>query len=88
MFMGISMWIAVMFLASWLSPATKRKLVGLGLLTDIAVHALLQSLFAGTGEERVGMLLAGILINLTMHTYKKLYGWETLSGKRYAGRLT
>lgn len=88
MFMGISMFIAVMFLASWLSPKTKRKLVGMGLFTDIAVHALLQSLFAGTGEERVGMLIAGILINLTMHTYKKLYGWETLSGKRYAGRLT
>lgn len=88
MFMGISMWIAVMFLASWLSPKTKRKLVGMGLVTDIAVHALLQSMFAGTGEERVGMLLAGILINLTMHTYKKLYGWETLGGKRYAGRLT
>lgn len=88
MFMGISMFIAVMFLASWLSPKTKRKLVGMGLFTDIAVHTLLQSLFAGTGEERVGMLIAGILINLTMHTYKKLYGWETLSGKRYAGRLT
>lgn len=88
MFMGISMFIAVMFLASWLSPKTKRKLVGMGLVTDITVHALLQSMFAGTGEERVGMLIAGIFINISMHTYKKLYGYETLGGVRYAGSRT
>lgn len=88
MFLAIAMWIAFMFLASWLTPSVKRKAVGLGLITDITCHVLLQSMFAGTGEERVGMLLAGILINVSMHTYKKLYGYETLGGKRYAGRLT
>ena len=85
---AITMFIAFLFLAAWLSPATKRKLVGLGLLTDITCHVILQTMFGGDANGRAGLLLAGVLINVSMHTYRKLYGYETLSGKRYAGRLT
>lgn len=85
---AITMFIAFLFLASWLSPATKRKLVGLGLLTDITCHVILQTMFGGDANGRAGLLLAGVLINASLHTYRKLYGWETLSGTRYAGRLT
>lgn len=88
MFLALAMFIAFLFLTSWVSPKVKRKAVGLGLFTDITCHIVLQSLFAGTGEERVGMLLAGILINMSMHVYKHFYGYETLTGTRYAGRLT
>lgn len=85
---AITMFIAFLFLASWLSPKAKRKLVGMGLVTDITCHVILQTMFGGDANGRAGLLLAGVLINVSMHTYRKLYGWETLSGTRYAGRLT
>lgn len=91
MFLGIAMWISVLFLATWVRPQIRRRIVGLGLLADISVHFILQSLFAGTGEERVGMLLGGILVNLTMHAYRWLYGYEKLTAhgwQRYAGTRT
>ena len=91
MFMGIAMWISICFIATWLSPQTRRRIVGFGLLADIATHAILQTLFSGTGEERVGMLFGGILVNLTMHTYRWLQGYEKLGWNgwvRYAGVRT
>lgn len=91
MAMGIAMWIAVIFISTWVSAQTRRRIVGMGLLADIATHIILQSLFGGTGEERVGMLFGGILVNLTMHAYRWAYGYEKLTSHgwvRYAGVRT
>lgn len=91
MTMAIAMWLAVMFFSSWLSPQTKRRIVGMGLLADITVHAVLQGMFGGDAEGRAGLLLAGIFINLTMHTYRWLLGYEKLTASgwvRYPGTLT
>lgn len=91
MFNGIAMWIAVMFLASWIPAQWKRRLVGMGLLTDISVHIVLQTLFGGDAGGRVAMLFAGILINVTMHSYRHLLGYEKLTTAgwvRYSGMLT
>lgn len=88
---GIAMWIAVMFLASWIPAQWKRRLVGMGFFTDITVHIVLQTLFGGDAGGRVAMLFGGILINVTMHIYKRLLGYEKLSASgwtRYAGALT
>ena len=48
MTMAIAMWIAVLFFSSWLSAQTKRRIVGMGLLADITVHAVLQLMSAAT----------------------------------------
>lgn len=91
MLMGIAMWIAVCFIATWVGPAARRRIVGFGLLADITTHIILQSLFGGTGEERVGMLFGGILVNITMHAYRWMYGYEklTVNGwRRFAGVRT
>lgn len=76
---AIAMWVSVLFFASWLKPHHKRRIVGMGLLADITVHAVLQSMFGGDADGRAGLLLAGVLINLTMHAYRKYLGWEKLS---------
>lgn len=91
MSMAIAMYIAFLLLTAWIPAEWKRRGVGYGLLADIAVHVILQTLFGGDAQGRVGMLLAGVLINVTMHAYRRYYGYEklTLNGwQRYAGRLT
>ena len=93
--MGIAMYVSAMFFATWLSPKAKRRIVGQGLATDIAVHLVLQSVFGHDAAGRVGMLLAGLMVNVTMHGYRKVYGYEkfVLTGpdkgwQRYAGTRT
>lgn len=77
--MALAMWISVLFFSTWLKPQTRRRIVGFGLFADITVHAVLQSMFGGDADGRAGLLLAGVLINLTMHTYRRFKGWEKLS---------
>lgn len=91
MTMALAMWIAVLFFSSWLSAQTKRRIVGAGLLADITVHAVLQLMFGGDAEGRAGLLLAGIFINITMHLYRWLLGYEKLTANgwvRYPGVVT
>lgn len=91
MSIAIAMYISFLFLATWLSAQTKRRIVGYGLVADISVHVILQWMFGGDAGGRVGLLLAGILINASMHAYRHFYGYETLSLKgwtRIGGRLT
>lgn len=76
---AICMWISLMFFASWVSPSIKRKIVGMGLITDITVHVVLQTMFGGDAAGRAGLLLAGVMINITMHAYRKMYGYDTPS---------
>lgn len=75
---AIAMWVSVLFFSSWLKPATKRRIVGMGLFADITVHAVLQGMFGGDASGRAGLLLAGVLINITMHMYRRYKGWEKL----------
>lgn len=77
--MGIEMYIVMLFFASWISAKWKRRIMGLGLITDISVHVFLQSTFGGDAEGRAGLLLAGVLINITMHAYRKFLGYEKLT---------
>ena len=76
---ALAMWVSVLFFSSWLSPAIKRRIVGMGLLADITVHAVLQFMFGGDADGRAGLLLAGVLVNMTMHAYRRYMGWERLS---------
>ena len=76
---AITMYIAVLFLMSWVPPHWKRRAVGYGFISDITVHVVLQSLFGGDANGRAGLLLAGVLINITMHAYRKFCGYELLT---------
>lgn len=88
---GVAMWIAFVFLVSWVPMRWKRRIVGYGFIADVTVHVVLQTMFGGDAGGRVAMLFAGILINLTMHAFRALLGYEKLTHKgwvRFAGRLT
>lgn len=88
---AITMYIAVMFLMTWIPAKWKRRVVGYGLIADLTVHIVLQTMFGGDANGRAGLLLAGVLINGTMHLYRKLYGYEKLTTagwERFAGVMT
>lgn len=88
---AITMYIAVLFLMTWIPAKWKRRVVGAGLLADITVHVVLQSMFGGDANGRAGLLLAGVLINLTMHAYRYFLGYERLTKEgweRIAGVMT
>lgn len=88
---AITMYIAVMFLMTWVPAKWKRRVVGYGLIADLSVHIVLQSMFGGDANGRAGLLLAGVLINGTMHGYRKLFGYEKLTKagwERFAGIMT
>lgn len=79
MAMAIGMFIAFLLLSTWLSPQTKRRIVGYGLMADITVHVVLQTMFGGDAGGRAGLLLAGVLINISMHAYRYANGYEKLT---------
>lgn len=88
---AITMYIAVMFLMTWIPTKWKRRIVGAGLIADLTVHIVLQSMFGGDANGRAGLLLAGVLINLTMHAYRYAFGYEKLTTQgweRFAGVMT
>lgn len=78
---GIVMWISFMILWSWIPTNWKRRIVGYGFAADIAVHVILQGLFGGDGEGRIAMLFGGVLINLTLKTYRKIWGCQKLTAE-------
>lgn len=88
MALAITMYISFLLLCRWVSPTWRRRFVGYGLVTDICVHVVLQGMFGGDAEGRAGLLLAGLLINMTMHAYKRLRGYERITEtgwQRYNG---
>lgn len=76
---ALAMYIAFLLLCRWVPSHWKRRCVGYGLVTDISVHVVLQMMFGGDADGRVGLLLAGVLINITMHGYRSLFGYEKLT---------
>lgn len=88
--MAIAMFIAFLLLSRWVPAHWKRRCVAYGLLTDISVHVILQTMFGGDAGGRAGLLMAGVLINLSMHGYRWLFGYEklTMDGwQRFPGKL-
>lgn len=85
MFNAFAMYLMLLFACSWLSPAMRRRLAGMGLFTDISLHAGLQFMFGGDADGRVAMLFAGLMFNLTMHAYRWYAGYTTFGGKRVLG---
>lgn len=76
---AITMYIAVLLLTSWLPAHWKRRIVGVGLIADISVHVILQTMFGGDANGRAGLLLAGVLVNITMHAYRNWAGYEVIA---------
>lgn len=79
MFNGFTMAFSFLILWAWVPAQWRRRIVGYGFFADISVHVILQSLFGGDGEGRIGMLFGGVLINMFLHGYRRFRGYELLS---------
>lgn len=76
---ALAMYIAFLLLVTWIPQPWKLRAVGYGLAMDILVHVVLQGLFGGDANGRAGLLLAGVLINVTMHGYRYWFGYSKLT---------
>lgn len=76
---ALAMYIAFLLLVTWIPRKWKLRAVGYGLAMDITVHVVLQTMFGGDANGRAGLLLAGVLINLSMHGYRYWYGHSKLT---------
>jgi hypothetical protein len=74
---GIAVYISLCLLFIWFGTTWRKRLVGIGLLTDIGVHVILQLLLGGDGEGRLAVLFGGVMFNLTLMLYRKLRGYST-----------
>lgn len=82
---GFFMFLAVAAFFSYLKPVTRRRIVGYGLLVDIAVWILFLTVFGGTGAERLAGVAASLGVTAWIHTYRWWAGYErlTLNGWEY-----
>ena len=88
---AFGMFAAVFAVFTYLSPRTRRRIVGHGLVLDCAVWVLFLFVFGGTGMERMAAIFAAMGVTAFIHTYRYACGFEKLTAKgwvRYAGRLT
>lgn len=88
---GFFMFIAVAAFFTYLKPHTRRRIVGYGLLVDIAIWTLFLTVFGGTGAERLAGVAASLGVTAFIHGYRWLFGYETLTTSgwvRHPGRLT
>lgn len=88
---AFGMFLGVAAFFSYLQPHTRRRVVGYGLLLDIAVWTTFLVFFGGTGMERMAAIFASAGVTAFIHTYRYACGFEKLTRRgwvRYAGRLT
>lgn len=81
---AVAMFLAVGLLMTHLSPRTRRRLVGYGLVLDVAVLAFFLTVFGGTGGERLGAIGATLGVTCAIHLYRLLFGFERY--ERFKGR--
>ena len=84
--------VGILLLLAHLPPYWARRVAGYAGPIDLFLHGALIYMFIGTST--FGLLQAeatGVLISLTIRTYRWLLGYERLTRKgwkRFAGRLT
>lgn len=88
---GFFMFLAVAAFFTYLSPHTRRRVVGYGLVVDILVWTLFLTIFGGTGAERLAGVAASLGVTAFIHSYRALFGYELRRGGqwvRHFGRLS
>lgn len=80
---GIAVFVMLVMLFMWAGTKWRKRLVGFGFLTDISVHILLQSFLGGDGEGRLAVLFGGVMFNLFLMTYRKVFGYEAFENGKW-----
>lgn len=73
---GLAVWIGLCIMFSWAGSKWRKRLVGMGMLTDIATHVILQAMLGGASDGRMALLFGGVMFNLTLMLYRKLRGYS------------
>jgi hypothetical protein len=71
--------------------ATKRRLVGYINPFDVCMHILIFVMSGEASDAKVAAQLAGVMVTITLRTWRYLYGYERLTWKgweRWPGRIT
>ena len=68
---------ALCMLFIWCGRTWRKRLVGMGLVTDIGIHVILQIMLGGANDGRLAVLLGGVMFNLTLMFYRKTRGYST-----------
>lgn len=87
---ALGMFLGVAAFFSYLSPQSRRRLVGHGLWVDAAVWALFLIVFGGTGMERMSAVFASMGVTAFIHLYRYMFGYEKfIRGKwvRFTGLI-
>jgi hypothetical protein len=80
---GLAVFIMLCMMFMWLGTKWRKRLVGFGLLTDISIHILLQAFLGGDGEGRLAVLFGGVMFNLFLMLYRKVWGYSTIEGGQW-----
>lgn len=76
---GFAVFVMLSMLFIWLGPKWRQRLAGFGFLTDISVHLIAQFLLGGAHEGRIAVLFGCVMFNLSLMTYRKLWGYHTFT---------
>lgn len=77
---GIGVFVMLLMLFMWLGCNWRRRLAGMGALTDISVHVLGQLLLGGAHEGRLAVLFGCVMFNLYLMSYRTLWGYQDGDG--------
>lgn len=76
---GFAVFVMLTMLFIWCGPKWRQRLAGFGFITDITVHVIAQALLGGAHEGRIAVLFGCVMFNLSLMTYRKLWGYQTFS---------
>jgi len=72
---GIAVFVMLTMLFMWCGKKWRQRLAGFGFLTDISVHIIAQTVLGGANEGRLAVLFGCVMFNLSLMSYRKLWGY-------------
>lgn len=77
---GIAVFVMLTMFFMWCGPKWRQRIAGFGLVTDISIHILCQLLLGGANEGRLAVLFGCVMFNLSLMTYRKMWGYVDHTG--------
>jgi hypothetical protein len=77
---GIAVFVMLTMLFMWCGKKWRQRLAGFGFLTDISVHIVAQTFLGGANEGRLAVLFGCVMFNLSLMSYRKLWGYVDSNG--------
>lgn len=88
---AFAVFVMLTMLFMWVGKKWRQRLVGMGFITDITVHIICQAMLGGANEGRLAVLFGCVMFNLSLMTYRKLWGYSAFEDgewKNHRGLFT